>query len=122
MKTFSVNFHLQKHKKNKKGLCPIYMRVILNGRKIELSSHCAVRIGEWSKKNHKTTAKRKELRHINLMLENMRAEIYDDGSTNKKIIIDQRFYSGLTDNFCKLVYQKITTHINVLAFDWVGAN
>ena len=90
MKTFSVNFHLQKHKKNKKGLCPIYMRVILNGRKIELSSHCAVRIGEWSKKNHKTTAKRKELRHINLMLENMRAEIYNcyRRLTEKSMVFD----------------------------------
>ena len=90
MKTFSVNFHLQKHKKNKKGLCPIYMRVILNGRKIELSSHCFVKIGEWSKKNHKTTAKRKELRHINLMLENMRAEIYNcyRRLTEKSMVFD----------------------------------
>ena len=38
METFSIIFLLKKAKKNSKNLVPIYCRVTLNGRRIELST------------------------------------------------------------------------------------
>jgi len=37
--TFSQLFFVKKHRKNSQGKVPIYLRITLNGRKIEMSIH-----------------------------------------------------------------------------------
>ena len=76
METFSIIFLLKKAKKNSKNLVPIYCRVTLNGRRIELSTKRWVLNKQWDKKRQRAKPVSRKLKAINHFLEQIRSKFY----------------------------------------------
>ena len=74
--TFSILFLLKKHKKNKRNLYPIYVRVTLNGKRIELSTRRWININEWDQNKQRPKLLNQTLKTLNYYLEQIRNKFY----------------------------------------------
>ena len=78
MKTkVSILFYAKKAKANVNGLVPIYTRITVNGKRIELSSNKFVEISNWSTEGGKMKWASIEARSINSYLDLLRMQIID---------------------------------------------
>ena len=78
MKTkVSILFYAKKAKANVNGLVPIYTRITVNGKRIELSSNKFVEISKWSTEGGKMKGASIEARSINSYLDLLRMQIID---------------------------------------------
>jgi hypothetical protein len=78
--TFSILFWLSKARKNRKGKCPIYIRITVNGKRSELSSGKWIEENNWNVKAGKVRGSNEEAKSINKHLDNLRIKlnkIYD---------------------------------------------
>jgi site-specific recombinase XerD len=78
MKTkVSILFYAKRAKANANGLVPIYTRITINGKRIELSSNRFVEISKWSTQSGKMKGNSEEARSINSHLDMLRIQIID---------------------------------------------
>ncbi|MDD5150409.1 MAG: site-specific integrase [Flavobacterium sp.] len=78
MKTkVSILFYAKRAKANVNGLIPIYTRITINGKRIELSSNRFVEISKWSTEAGKMKGNSEEARSINSHLDMLRIQIID---------------------------------------------
>lgn len=78
MKTkVSILFYAKRAKANVNGLVPIYTRITINGKRIELSSNRFVEISKWSSEAGKMKGNSEEARLINSHLDILRIQIID---------------------------------------------
>ncbi|WP_310560703.1 site-specific integrase [Flavobacterium sp.] len=78
MKTkVSILFYAKRAKANVSGLVPIYTRITINGKRIELSSNRFVEISKWSTEAGKMKGNSEEARSINNHLDMLRIQIID---------------------------------------------
>jgi site-specific recombinase XerD len=78
MKTkVSILFYAKKAKTSVNGLVPIYTRITINGKRIELSSNRFVEMSKWSTEAGKMKGNSEEARSINSHLDMLRIQIID---------------------------------------------
>ncbi|WP_310557044.1 site-specific integrase [Flavobacterium sp.] len=78
MKTkVSILFYAKRAKANVSGLVPIYTRITINGKRIELSTNRFVEITKWSTEAGKIKGNSIEARSINSHLDMLRIQIID---------------------------------------------
>ncbi len=78
MKTkVSILFYAKRAKASVNGLVPIYIRITINGKRIELSSNRFVELPKWSTEAGKMKGNSEEARSINSHLDMLRIQIID---------------------------------------------
>jgi site-specific recombinase XerD len=78
MKTkVSILFYAKRAKARVNGLVPIYTRITINGKRIELSSNRFVEMSKWSTEAGKMKGNSEEARSINSHLDMLRIQIID---------------------------------------------
>jgi site-specific recombinase XerD len=78
MKTkVSILFYAKRAKASVNGLVPIYTRITINGKRIELSSNRFVELPKWSTEAGKMKGNSEEARSINSHLDMLRIQIID---------------------------------------------
>ncbi|MGV9004120.1 site-specific integrase [Flavobacterium sp.] len=78
MKTkVSILFYAKRAKVNTKGLVPIYTRITIGGKRIELSTNRFIEISKWSVKDNKMKGTTEEARSINNHLDLLKNQIID---------------------------------------------
>jgi hypothetical protein len=78
MKTkVSILFYAKKAKASVNGLVPIYTRITINGKRIELSTNRFVEISKWSTEAGKMKGTSEEARSINNHLDVLKIQIID---------------------------------------------
>ncbi|WP_310555693.1 site-specific integrase [Flavobacterium sp.] len=78
MKTkVSILFYAKRAKASVNGLVPIYTRITINGKRIELSSNRFVELSKWSTEAGKMKGNSEEARSINSHLDMLRIQIID---------------------------------------------
>jgi site-specific recombinase XerD len=90
MKTkVSILFYAKKAKAAANGLVPIYTRITINGKRVELSSNRFVEISKWSTEAGKMKGTSEEARSINNHLDLLKSQIRDAEMelTHKKTVI-----------------------------------
>ncbi len=79
MKTkVSILFYAKRAKASVNGLVPIYTRITINGKRIELSTNRFVEISKWSTEAGKMKGTSEEARSINSHLDMLRIQIIDE--------------------------------------------
>ena len=92
MNTFSVIFYLRKSMGDEK--VPIYGRVTINGRRMELSMKQRIMVEDWSDQKVMAKTKKEEFKVLNNYLEQLPAslaECYRDMVLKKKVITIDTF-------------------------------
>jgi len=90
MKTkVSILFYAKKAKTAVNGLVPIYTRITINGKRIELSTNRFVEISKWSTEAGKIKGNSEEARSINNHLDLLKSQIRDAEMEliHKKIVV-----------------------------------
>jgi site-specific recombinase XerD len=78
MKTkVSILFYAKRAKASTNGLVPIYTRITINGKRIELSTNRFVEISKWSTESGKMKGNSKEASSINSHLDMLKIQIID---------------------------------------------
>jgi site-specific recombinase XerD len=75
--SFSVLFWGQKTRKNKRNEFPIYVRITVNGKRAELSTHRFVAEGDWDAKSQRVKPRANNAVQINSYLDMMRGRIQE---------------------------------------------
>ncbi|WP_299760914.1 Arm DNA-binding domain-containing protein [uncultured Pontibacter sp.] len=72
----SILFYGRKAKTTRDNLVPIYLRVTLQGQRLELSTHRYVSPARWSAEAGKVKGSSAEARSVNAYLETLRTKAY----------------------------------------------
>lgn len=86
--SFGVLFYLKRAKK-KHGECPIYVRITVNGQRVELSTKRTVEESSWNIERGMAKATKFDLKELNVYLEELRSRlvsIYQDARFQNKHI------------------------------------
>ena len=100
MKTkVSTLFYAKKAKAAANGLIPIYIRITINGKRIELSTDRFIEISKWSTEAGKMKGTSEEARSINNHLDLLKNQIRDAEMEliYKKITITTEIFKSKTD-------------------------
>ncbi|MCB0458634.1 MAG: site-specific integrase, partial [Flavobacteriaceae bacterium] len=74
--TFSVLFYPKKKNVNNAGETLLYMRITINGKRTEISTHRKVVLDKWDSKAGKLRGIKSEIREFNNYLDFLRAKVY----------------------------------------------
>lgn len=114
-KTFCVLFFLKKNRIKANGEAPLYVRITVNGRYVEISVKRSVPVNLWDQAKGKVTGKNKISSEINLFLESVRAKIYSihrelesDGREINAEIVKNKYFG--IDEECKTLLQAFAEH------------
>lgn len=93
----SILFYAKKAKANVNGLVPIYTRITVNGKRIELSTNRFIEISKWCTKSNKIKGNSEEARSINSHLDMLKIQIIDTQMelVHKKIPITAESFKSL---------------------------
>src|SRR5690606_1669597 len=87
--TFSVTFYLKKQKITRSGKSPIYARITVNGKRIEISVKCSIQENSWNAVKGMARGSREEITKLNLHLDQFKAgiiESYQQLTVQKKLV------------------------------------
>ena len=73
----SILFHVKSSKANKNGLLPIYLRITINGLRIELSTSKVVEKSKWNTIAGKIKGNSEEARLVNGHLDILKTKVYE---------------------------------------------
>lgn len=73
----SILFYAKKTKANRSGLIPIYTRITVSGKRIELSTNRFIKSDQWSQEGNCMKGNSKEACSINKHLDLLRMQITD---------------------------------------------
>ena len=77
IESFSVLFWAQKTRKNKRNEFPIYIRITVNGKRAELSTHCFTDEKSWDAKAQRVRQRANNAIQINSYLDMMRGKVQE---------------------------------------------
>ena len=114
--TFSVIFHLR-YEREKNERSPVYARITINGKRIEISVKQMVDSDDWNEKRGMAKTNKEENKILNNYLEQLRSSYvacYREMSLQKKVITIETFkkeYYGNNDDECTLC--KLMNYHNI---------
>ena len=73
----SILFYAKRSKASSDGLTPIYLRITVEGQRIETSTKRFVESSKWSAESSKMKGNSEEARYLNSHLDILKAKIYD---------------------------------------------
>ncbi|CAM3284866.1 Arm DNA-binding domain-containing protein [Flavobacterium longum] len=73
----SMLFYTKSSKATKKGTVPIYLRITINGVRIEISTSKYIELAKWNKVAGKMKGTTEEARTINSYLDILKSKVYD---------------------------------------------
>lgn len=76
-KTFNLLFYIKKSKKNSMGESPIYMRITIDGRRIEISAKRVVQGLKWNSIAQKVNGVSEDVKALNFYLKTLEQKVYD---------------------------------------------
>lgn len=76
-KTFNLLFYIKKSKKNSLGESPIYMRITIDGRRIEISAKRVVQGLKWNSIAQKVNGVSEDVKALNFYLKTLEQKVYD---------------------------------------------
>lgn len=92
----SLLFYLKSSKSAKNGMAPIYLRITINGIRIELSTSRFIEPGKWNSHSGKVKGTSEETRTLNSYLETMKSSVYETERAliNCKVDIDAQSFKN----------------------------
>ena len=108
MKTnFSLLFYLKKQKKFTGGLAPVYLRITVEGKRVELTTNRECDPEKWNNQSGRAIGTKENIKSLNAYFDNLQAEVYAahrylhengksitaDSLRNKMLGIDEKTYS-----------------------------
>lgn len=76
-KSFNLLFYVKRSKTNAEGLAPVYLRITVDGARIEISSKRYVSPDKWSTNGQKLTGNNEAAKSINAYLKTLEHQVYD---------------------------------------------
>ena len=76
-KSFGLLFYLKKPTNYQKGTIPIYLRITVNGSRIELSTKRIIDPGRWNSASERAIGTRDDSRALNAYLDTLQAKVYE---------------------------------------------
>jgi hypothetical protein len=76
-KTFGLLFYVKRSKKIGNGTAPVYLRVTVDGERIEISSKRYVNPDKWNANAQKLNGKGEEVRTLNNYLKTLEHQVYE---------------------------------------------
>jgi site-specific recombinase XerD len=76
-KSFNLLFYVKRSKTNVEGLAPIYLRITIDGSRIEISSKRYVNPDKWNTNGQKLTGNNEEVKSINAYLKTLEHQVYN---------------------------------------------
>ncbi|WP_114937803.1 site-specific integrase [Mucilaginibacter endophyticus] len=76
-KSFNLLFYVKRSKTNAEGLAPVYLRITIDGVRIEISSKRYVNADKWSTNGQKLTGNNEDTKSINAYLKTLSHQVYD---------------------------------------------
>ena len=73
----SQMFFLRTSRKTKRNLTPIYLRITINGKRLEEAIHREIEYSEWSKIGGRMKGKSSSAEMINIYLDAIRTRVFD---------------------------------------------
>jgi hypothetical protein len=86
-KTFNLLFFLKKPKNYRKGEMPIYVRLTVDGKRIELSAQRGCEPEKWNASSGRKNGTKEDVRVLNAYLDTLQNQLYN--------VHSQLVYSGL---------------------------
>jgi site-specific recombinase XerD len=74
--TFTISFYLRNDKIDSRGRTPIYMRITVNGKRADISTHRKIEPNRWNKAG-KAKGNKDDIKQLNSYLDILRNKIYD---------------------------------------------
>jgi site-specific recombinase XerD len=75
--TLGILFYLVKTKERSDGTRPIYMRITVDGKRVDVSLHRAIHPDNWNAEAGKPTGKKEEAREIALLIDSYTAKVHE---------------------------------------------
>jgi integrase len=97
--TFGVAFYLKKQKTNQAGKSPIYARITVNGKRIEISVKRSIEENNWNATKGMAKGSREETVKLNKYLDQFKAGIID---SYQQLLLQKKFITA------ELLKQKVT--------------
>ncbi|WP_354335631.1 site-specific integrase [Pedobacter sp. CG_S7] len=122
--TFGVTFYLRRYKINNDGTIPIYMRITVNGKRLDISVKRTIADKNWNAGKGMAKGSREEIVKLNNYLEKFRSSIvecYQELHLQKKLItveiIKEKIFGNDQQDYtlCKLISYHNTGQIGILA-------
>ncbi|XHR97444.1 site-specific integrase [Mucilaginibacter sp. UC70_90] len=76
-KSFNLLFYVKRSKTNAEGLAPVYLRITVDGVRIEVSSKRYVNPDKWNTNGQKLTGSNEDVKSINAYLKTLEHQVYD---------------------------------------------
>ncbi len=74
---FSLLFYLKKQKNYKKGPAPIYLRIIVEGKRAEVTTGREIYPERWNSKSGGATGTKEDTKSLNAFLDNLQSKVYE---------------------------------------------
>ena len=97
--TFGVAFYLKKQKANQAGKSPIYARITVNGKRIEISVKRSIEDNNWNPVKGMAKGSREEITKLNKYLDQFKAGIIDN---YQQLLLQKKFITA------ELLKEKVT--------------
>lgn len=97
--TFGVAFYLKKQKTNQAGKSPIYARVTVNGKRIEISVKRSIEESNWNPVKGMAKGSREEITKLNKYLDQFKASIVEG---YQQLLLQKKFITA------ELLNEKVT--------------
>ncbi|SMO66950.1 site-specific integrase [Fodinibius sediminis] len=75
--TLQLSYLIRKHKKRKDGTVPIYLRIGMGGKRVEISASRTIAPEKWDPDRKKVKGRTPEVKSINSYLDTLKANVYD---------------------------------------------
>jgi len=76
--TFSIKFYIKKSKIKKSGEAPIYTRVTVNGKRVEISINRTIRLDKWDNRRGYARGTTEYARSLNAYIDTVRNKLYEN--------------------------------------------
>ena len=83
-KTFTLLFYLKKPKNYESGKVPIYMRVSVDGRRIEITTKRECEPEKWKSSAGRQIGQKEEVRSLNAFLDSLQTKVYE----SQRVLVD----------------------------------
>src|SRR5690606_16023596 len=97
--SFGVSFYLKRQRTSQLGTCPIYARISVNGKRVEISVKRSIEPALWNAVRGMAKGTREETRKLNKFLEQFRAgivECYQEMLLSRKLITAEMLKAKVT--------------------------
>ena len=114
--TFSQLVFVKKHRKNSNGEVPIYLRITLNGNKLEMALHLSIDLKIWDVRSGNAIGSTKKAKNINNSIMSIKSSIYENykylRETKKEITpqLIKNAYLGIKNDNRKTILEIFKEH------------